>query len=48
MWGRRLMCWYVHGTDVIRMGWYWDGNKFYHGVMGGMGAVVAGDGMVWS
>ena len=19
------------------MGWYWDGKKFYHGVLGGMG-----------
>ena len=30
---------------MIRMIWYWDGKKFYHGVLGGMGA-VAGDGMV--
>ena len=27
------------------MEWYWDGKKFYHGVLGGIGA-VAGDGMV--
>ena len=31
---------------MTRMGWYWDGKKFYHGVLGGMGA-VAGNGMVW-
>ena len=32
---------------MIRMGWYWDGKKFYHGVLDWMGTVVVGDGMVW-
>ena len=26
---------HVHGTDVIWMGWYWDGKKFCHGVLDG-------------
>ena len=36
---------YIYTSE---MGWdgIWDGKKFYHDVLGGIGA-VAGDDMVW-